>query len=72
MMAGLTGENVDDGNAEDLRVRRTPSTEADEDVRAAPWPELADMSPAALVLRLWMDARLVARAATLAGRVVGG
>jgi hypothetical protein len=68
-----TGENVDDGNTEDLTARRAPSADSgDDDVQASPWPELADLSPAALVLRLWMDARLLARAATLAGRVVGG
>jgi hypothetical protein len=66
------GDNVDDGNAVDLTARRAPSTDGDDDVQASPWPELADLSPAALVLRLWMDARLLARAATPAGRVVGG
>jgi hypothetical protein len=67
-----TGENVNDGNAEDLTTRRTPSADRGDDPQASPWPELATMSPGALVLRLWMDARLLARAATLAGRVVGG
>jgi hypothetical protein len=67
-----TGENVDDGNAVDLTARPAPSTDGDDDVQASPWPELADLSPAALVLRLWMDARLLARAAAPAGRVVGG
>jgi hypothetical protein len=67
-----TGENVADGNAEDLTARRTPGTDREDEAQASPWPELADLSPAALVLRLWTDARLLARAATPAGRVVGG
>jgi hypothetical protein len=55
-----------------MTARRVPSTGGEQDGWASPWPELADMSPGALVLRLWTDTRLLARAATLAGRVVGG
>jgi hypothetical protein len=66
------GGNVEDGNAADTAARHGPSTGGEDDVRASPWPELATMSPGALVLRLWTDARLLARAATPAGRVVEG
>lgn len=63
---------MNDGNAEEVTTRRTRPADRDDDPQASPWPELATMSPGALVLRLWMDARLLARAATPAGRVVEG